>query len=1515
MNKIYRVIWNTQLGCWQAVSELAKNHNSSSQTSVTSAENDSSKSGLGKLFGSVLLFSFSLLPLSIHAAIVNNELPTGAQINSGSAQILQAGNTLNINQNSQNLSTNWNTFNIGQNATVNFNQPNQSSTAINHVLDSNASQIMGRLNANGQVFLLNPNGVVFSKTAQVNVGGLVASTLNLTDADIENGKFTLKGDPNSTATIENQGSIQTLKGGTVALIAPNVKNTGSIVTPNGTTHLTSASQVTLALQNGSLTQYQVNEGVLKGLVDNGGAIIAENGAIYLTAKAKDQLSKAVVNHTGLLEANRVSQNAKGEIILLGDMQTGETHVSGTLKAEGKNGVDGGFIETSAAHVEIDANTQVSTASDTAKSGLWLIDPVDITIDTAKATAIQTALNSGDVTVTTANSATNLWGANDTGAAKGDIHVNSAINWSTNQALTLKADNDININADITATGATGKLNLKYGQTTSNTNANYYLNNGAKVNLKAGDNFSTQKGTEAVKEYKVITSLGVAGSVTKTDLQGINGNLAGNYVLGTDIDASATASWNSGAGFNPIGNSSYYYDSSTGTYKYNYFTGVFEGLNHQINNLTINRPTTSYVGLFGYTNGANINNVGLQSLNINGYSSVGGLIGTSNNSNINNTFTTGSVTGENYAVGGLIGQVNSGIVENAYSAANVENKRNNDTGGLIGETSNAQIRNVYATGNVTNLASGNLHTAGLIGHMGSGNLSNAYATGKVTTLGTTGANGGLVAYNAGTISNSFWNTETTGLNNGMGSGTSAGVTGLTTAQMFNQSNLTGFDFGAVWGNGDNQTTPYLKNIAGNQQVYNKNDLPTGVITSTNKPALYTVILNVNQLQDMNKNLSGKYLLGNNIDASDTVNWNSGAGFNPLGNGLTAFTGVFDGLEHSINNLKINRPLTDYVGLIGSNNGDVKNIGLLEAKIEGQLYVGALAGYNKSSIVNSYAIGNVTGTANTSGSGVGGVIGSNTGLIRNTFSSGNVTAKSGDIGGLVGVNDGQGTIENSYSNSRVNGSNNSGAFNGGLVGWARTSMSKIINSYATGLVTGGGSRGGLVGQGSSQVINSFYNIETVGTSNTNVGGTGLTTAQMQNLSTFTNAGWDIDGIGGTGKIWRIYDGQTAPLLRSFLTQTTINPADQISTYNGQVQGLNTSIFTGLDSSKIYSSLSNSKNVGTYNLSYYSGQQGYDLIGNTINLIINKAVINAITGITANNKTYDGTTDATLNIGSADFAGMIAGDNLTVASSTGSFSDKNAGTDKTVNISGLSLGGADAGNYLLASTTATNIANITPATLTATITAQNKVYDAGTSAVVTYGDNRLGSDDLTVSGTANFSDKNVANGKTVTATSLSLNGADAHNYELVNSTAQTTADISKANINNITGITADNRAYNGLTAASLNSNDAQFNGMYAGDDLSVATATGQFDTATTGQAKTVSITGLSLGGADAQNYNLVDTTALTTADINMLTPANYLQAIQLRLPRYLPETNNALNTVDLDVRQGGVNTSGIQALTGEY
>ncbi|WP_345376856.1 filamentous hemagglutinin N-terminal domain-containing protein, partial [Acinetobacter kookii] len=1321
MNKIYRVIWNKQLACWQAVSELAKSHSSTTQKAAASETESSvchSLSSVSTWMRSILFFSVAMLPFSIHAAISSTELPTGAQINSGSASFNQTGNTLNINQNSQNLSTHWNTFNIGQDATVNFNQPNQSSTAINHVLDSNASQIMGRLNANGQVFLLNPNGVVFSKTAQVNVGGLVASTLNLSDADIQNGKYTLKGDANSTASIENQGSIQTLQGGTVALIAPNVKNTGTISTPNGTTHLTSASQVTLALQDGSLTQYQVDQGVLQGLVDNGGAIIADNGAVYLTAKAKDSLSKAVVNHSGIIEANRLSQNAKGEIILLGDMQSGETHVSGTLKAEGKNGADGGFIETSAAKVNIDKEIKISTLSDGGKTGNWLIDPYNVVIsntadsgtgftatqdDTViNATTLMTALATTGVTVST--------GGTGVGTQDGNITVDADLSWTSNSTLTLQADKDIQLNKKITAQN--GGLTLNAANNISATDA---INVGTFTLSKGNwlQNTATLPGFYA-KDFRLnggsfIRALGGDGSTANpwqlTDIYGVQGmgtKLNGNFALANDIDASGTVNWNSGAGFNPIGNS-----STTA------FTGVLDGLGHTVSNLFINRPSNDYVGLFGYSLGSTIQNIGLLGGTVTGGWYTGGLVG-SNGGVISNVYTTGSVKSETISfkpsiAGGVVGN-NSGTIRSAFATGDVTANISllSDyyaiSGGLVGWNS-GRISDVYATGVITADTSASslsyrvANPGGLVGYNANGTISNAYAIGGVraTSPNSSSFAGGLVGYTpGGIINNAYWNKETTGQS------TSAGGIGLTTAQMFDKSNFTGFDFSSVWGNANNQTTPYLLNLA-NNQVFNKNDLPSGTINTTNRPALYTAILNVNQLQDMNKNLSGKYLLGNNIDASDTVNWNSGAGFKQI----VSFTGTLDGLGHTINNLTINRPSEWGVGLIGSgSNITIQNLGIVNANVSGAWSSGVLAGFLEGNnlIKNVYTTGSFNGcSTGFCGSLVGALTNSGTISILNSFSNANLNIGSstyGYIGGLMGgMTYAQTAVIN---NSYYSGSIDSQANNiGGVIGGINNNgvSLEINNSYVTGNIKGLVNIGSLVGDGNTltNINNSFWNNETTGqtlaignNSGTLANVTGLTTAQMQDLNIFKNAGWDIDGVGGTGKIWRIYDGQTAPLLRSFLTSLTITNDDTTTTYNGKNQGGGYQV---VPAGTIYDPaliLSQQKNVTPsavtidLNKDLYSIQQGYDLIvqasSGTGTLKIDPATLL----ITANDagktygetKTFNGTEFSASGLQNGETVGQVS------LSSTGSAATAgvNGGAAYAIIASNATGGTFDANNYTI-------------------------------------------------------------------------------------------------------------------------------------------------------------------------------------------------------------------------------------------
>ncbi|WP_334136052.1 YDG domain-containing protein, partial [Acinetobacter schindleri] len=1515
MNKIYKIVWNKALGQMVVVSEHAKSA-AKGTTIGTHLSRPLHKTQNVSACPQWLLCSLSLSMALVAnvtwAGVANTALPTGANITQGSAQISQNNNSLNINQNSQNLSTNWNTFNIGKDATVNFNQPNQSSIAVNRVLDNNASQIMGKLNANGQVFLLNPNGVIFSKTAQVNVGGIVASTLNLSDSDIAQGKFTLKNNGNA-GSVENYGSI-IANGGVVTLIAPTVKNHGTIQANNGVVHLTAADQVTLQLQDGSLVEYQIDLGTLQGLVENGGAIQADNGAVYLTAQAKNSLSKAVVNHTGIIEANRLSKNAKGEIILLGDMQTGTTTVSGTLKAEGKNGADGGFIETSAANVQIQDSTKVSTLSDSGKTGEWLIDPFNVTISNQAQAGnnnaantftpsqndsiinvgtLNSALASNNITVTTAGA----------GTQAGNINVNADVTWNANTALTLRADNDIHINANITATGNTGKLNLQYGQTTSNSNASYYLNNGAKVNLKAGQNFSTQKGTDAPINYTVITDLGAAGSTTKTDLQGISGGLAGNYVLGADIDATATSGWNNGQGFNPIGNSS------------NRFTGKFDGLNHTISNLTINRPLQEFVGLFGATSNTTIQNIGLIQANIKGNLGVGALIGEANSTNTSNAFSTGLVNGD-VGVGGLVGinQNQSNIlssysnaqvtatdifagglsgenlyrsrIENSYATGAVQAQGfSGNAGGLSGNNfDNSVIKNSYATGAVSGIE----NVGGLLGQNYSGTVENSYATGQVTkTSGSAITFGGLVGGYGGTIKNSYWNSATTGQTRAVGdnSGNRTNVLGLTTAQMFDKNSLSGFDFDIIWGNGYNQTTPYLKNHIGPNNVINKNDTVAG--------ASYAVIQTLNQLQGMSGNLIGKYVLGADIDATATSGWNNGQGFNPIGNSSNRFTGKFDGLNHTISNLTINRPLQEFVGLFGAtSNTTIQNIGLIQANIKGNLGVGALIGEaNSTNTSNAFSTGLVNGDV-----GVGGLVGNNQNQssILSSYSNAQVTATGSFAGGLSGVNQSDSRIENSYATGEVQakGSNsNAGGLSGnnytnsviknsyatgavsgidavgGLLG--NNNSSTVENSYATGQVTRtSGSAitfGGLVGRTGGTIKNSYWNKDTTGQGAAvgNATGTltqvqGLTTAQMKQGASFV--GFNIDGQGGTAKVWRIYEGNTAPLLRSFLTQADISAtANQTKAYNGQIQGLDTTIFTGLDSSKIFSSNSSSKNVGTYNVGYYSNQQGYDFIGGSASLTINKADL-AITGLSAGDKVYDATTVATLT-GTASVS-PLGSDSVTLGGTgIANFADKNVGTHKTVTVSGYTLSGADAGNYSLVQPTGLK-ANISKADLALTgLSAGNKVYDATTVATLTGTPSvsPFGSDSVTLGGTgiANFADKNVGTHKTVIVSGYTLSGADAANYNLVQPTGLK-ANITPATLtytaNAATSIYGD--AITGLTGT--------VTGFVNGENLANATTgTASFSTTATATSHVgqYAITGSGLT-ANNSNYDFVQNAANTTA-----------------------------------------------------
>lgn len=778
--------------------------------------------------------------------------PLDGQVTAGSGSVAQSGANTTITQSSQNLSLTWKSFNVGAQESVNFVQPSASAIAVNRILDTNGSQILGQLNANGQVYLINPNGILFGAGAQVNVGGLVASTLDIKDADLSNSKRSFGGP--GAGSVVNQGRINAAPGGYVALLGNTVSNQGTITAPLGSVVLGAGSAATLTFQGNQLLQVQIDQGVLNSLADNGGLIQADGGRVLMSAGARDSLLASAVNNSGVIQARTV-ENRSGTIVLLGGMAAGTANIAGKLDASAPNGGNGGFIETSGAHVKIADNARITTAAPAGNTGTWLIDPVDFTI----------AATGGDITGAALSA--NLGGGNvviqsSSGAAgtAGDVNVNDVVSWSASQ-LTLNAQNNININANLNASG-TGRLALEYGQgTASGTGNSYSFSNGAKINLPAGNNFSTKQGsTGTAFNYTVITDLGAAGSTSGTDLQGISGGLAGRYVLGADIDASATSGWNSGAGFAPLGPSNLVQ-----------FTGTLDGLGHTISGLTINRPAATYVGLFGYVGiPGRINNLGLvggsvagqtkvgalagwNSGNINnshastsvtgtgseagglvgtsqgeirnshatgavsGGLAVGGLVGWGQGAIINSYATTGTVTASGQWAGGLVGyMLNSGTISGSYATRNVVST-SADVGGLVGYwdsngSATAAINNSYATGTVT----GTNHVGGLVGYKvnAQGVINNSYATGAVTG---TSNQGGLVGlWDAGTaINNSFWDSATTGRNASSGGGRA-----MTTTQMQQQANFTSataangnvnpnWDFTSVWRIYDGNTYPLLK----------------------------------------------------------------------------------------------------------------------------------------------------------------------------------------------------------------------------------------------------------------------------------------------------------------------------------------------------------------------------------------------------------------------------------------------------------------------------------------------------------------------------------------------------------------------------------------------------------------------------------------------------------------------------------------------------------------------------------
>ncbi len=247
-------------------------------------------------------------------------LPTGGSVVAGDVAIGQpSGSQLNIAQGSNAAIVNWNGFSIGSGSTVNINQPGAQSVILNRVTGNTTSQIHGQLNANGQVHLVNPNGIFIGPNGHVNTGGFLASTLNITDEDFLNGRYHYQG-TGASAPVENAGTIESVPGGYAALIGGKVSNSGVIRVPMGKVGLGAGEQVTLDVSGDGFLQVAVpsdsGDAVMDALVSNSGRIEADGGIVHLKAASARDAARQVVNMSGVIEARSVG-GVSGAVVLGG----------------------------------------------------------------------------------------------------------------------------------------------------------------------------------------------------------------------------------------------------------------------------------------------------------------------------------------------------------------------------------------------------------------------------------------------------------------------------------------------------------------------------------------------------------------------------------------------------------------------------------------------------------------------------------------------------------------------------------------------------------------------------------------------------------------------------------------------------------------------------------------------------------------------------------------------------------------------------------------------------------------------------------------------------------------------------------------------------------------------------------------------------------------------------------------------------------------------------------------------
>ncbi len=931
-----------------------------SQTGTGSASSalTGSKRGRFRALRAMVVASTALTPLALMA----DGLPTGGVVAAGSVAIgAPSGGQMTINQSSGAAVVNWNSFSIGQGNSVNVVQPGANAALLNRVTGNTTSQIHGRLTANGQVHVVNPNGIFIGPNGRINTAGFVGSTLDISNADFISGRYRYRGTGQS-AGVTNQGRITTVPGGYAALLGGRVSNSGIIDVPLGRVGLGAGERVTLDLSGDQFLQVAVpsdtDDEAMEALIEHSGKIRANGGRVEMRAATARDAARRAVNLSGVVEARTVS--GRSGAITLGGGLGGQVRVSGrldttapptlveaslrpsarpqrggditvtgaditlagaTLDASGDEGggpirvggeTRGGGTLQRALRLEVDDATRVSAdagrvgdggeiifwsdldtdfsgavssrggaasgdggfvevsgelnlryrgsadrSAPNGSPGLLLLDPTDIEVSATgfiDGVTLGNDLNDGPVSLNT----------NSSDSEAGNITVEDDVTWTSNNALTMVANNNIVLNGAIT--GTSGGLNLSAEGTittgdggainvgTFQLRRGSWVQNAATLPAFSATDFGIDAHGDGA-DSNFLRAMGGDGSAGNpyqlVDIYGVQGlasalYFSSEFALANNIDATGTQNWtdlfSAGDGFVPIVS----------------FAGALDGAGFAIDGLSIDLldccEGSEPAGMFRrLEDGSVVQDLRLTNADVAG--GYGGILVVTNLGTIRNTSVSGTITtdeesgSDNFGVSGTGGMAghNRGLIEDSFSTATVNvNLDFGDTdveaGGLVGWLSSpGTVNRSHATGNVTvthTVEDFSIVAGGLVGDL-RGTVMDSYALGDVSVI--TGDDaaialvGGLAGDVLGTITNAFsagtpsltgpgsgtvggftgasaavptgfWDAEASGVS------TSAAGTGLTTAELQDtagflaRAGALGWDFDTVWAPGQSGFYP-------------------------------------------------------------------------------------------------------------------------------------------------------------------------------------------------------------------------------------------------------------------------------------------------------------------------------------------------------------------------------------------------------------------------------------------------------------------------------------------------------------------------------------------------------------------------------------------------------------------------------------------------------------------------------------------------------------------------------------